>query len=121
MRLLVCGGRDYSDRGRLFTELDAIHAQQPITLIIQGGQKKLRGNDWIGADYFAEQWAEAREVPCLRHPARWNALGRRAGPIRNREMLQWVPEAVLAAPGGAGTADMCAVAEAARIWVERFT
>jgi hypothetical protein len=120
LRLLVCGGRDYDDRARMFAELDAIHAQRPITLIIQGGQKQRRGDDWIGADYLAEQWAEAREIPCLRHPARWTALGRPAGPIRNREMLHWAPEAVLAAPGGSGTSSMCVVATVAGIWIERF-
>ena len=86
MHLLVCGGRTYRDRELLFAKLDQIHAARPISLIIQGGQKDSDpfGEDFRGADYLAKQWAEAREVPCLRVPARWKGLGHKcAGPIRN--------------------------------------
>ena len=57
------------------------------------------------------------------NPARWAELGRRAGPIRNQEMLDlWVPDGVVAFPGGAGTADMVARARAAcvTVWVPPY-
>lgn len=34
MRVLVCGGRDYVDRDRLFTELDALSLSRGVTIII---------------------------------------------------------------------------------------
>jgi YspA, cpYpsA-related SLOG family len=37
MRVLVCGGRDFSDAEWLFRELDRIHALTPISCIIEGG------------------------------------------------------------------------------------
>lgn len=36
LRLIVCGGRDYYDRSRVFATLDRIHGQKPIGLIIHG-------------------------------------------------------------------------------------
>ena len=47
-------------------------------------------------------------------PADWKQYGRGAGPIRNREMLQYSePDIVVAFPGGAGTADMIRAARTA--------
>ena len=94
-RVLVCGGRDYKNRRRVFEELDA--AQPDI--VIEGGAS--------GADSLAFQWAQARQKPVITHFANWHKLGKKAGPIRNKEMLdQWEPDQVLAFPGGVGTANM---------------
>lgn len=107
MRLVVCGGRNFHDGAALYAELDRIHAKTPITLIIQGGQRTWLDRDqYVGADWLASQWAEMREIPCLRVPARWKAHGKSAGPIRNTEMADLLPDAVLATPGGIGTSDM---------------
>lgn len=98
-RLLVCGGRDYSDRRRAYVELDRIHVAYPISVIICGAA--------AGADRLAMDWAAARRVKCLPFPADWEKHGRRAGPIRNQQMLdEGVPTLVVAFPGGTGTADM---------------
>ena len=99
MRLLVCGGRNYGnakgERGLLEA---AITALDP-TLVIHGCAP--------GADYIAEMWAANAEIPVLQFPARWRHYGPGAGPIRNSQMLdEGKPDAVLAAPGGDGTADM---------------
>lgn len=60
-------------------------------------------------------------------PAEWRRHGRSAGPRRNREMARLAAEhasrvggrvVVLAFPGGAGTADMVAVAESPRFRFE---
>jgi hypothetical protein len=98
MRVLVCGGRNYTDRERLFTELDAIHAATLIDVIIEGGAS--------GADNLAGSWARVRNVSSWRVPADWR-LGRGAGHARNAKMLAMCePALVVAFPGGAGTADM---------------
>lgn len=99
MKVLVCGGRDFSDTEFLFWFLDEVHFRRPITLVIHGGAR--------GADGLAGHWARAREVPCDVYPANWNKYRNAAGPIRNQQMLdEGTPDLVIAFPGGAGTADM---------------
>jgi hypothetical protein len=99
VRLLVCGGRDFADRSLLFRHLDALHAERPVTVVIDGGAR--------GADELAGQWAEARGIEHLRFPADWERHGRSAGPRRNHRMLvEGMPHLVVAFPGGRGTANM---------------
>lgn len=115
MRVLVCGGRDYTDWRHVFAELDAIHNSDigPITLIIEGGA--------TGADRFAAGWALDNRVRSMRYVADWKRHGKRAGPVRNAQMLsKGKPDLVMAFPGGSGTADMAAKAEAADITVLHF-
>ena len=49
-------------------------------------------------------------------PADWAKHGKAAGPIRNAEMLtEFLPDYIVAFPGGKGTADMLRKAEKARV------
>ena len=79
MRVLVCGGRDYTDRGAVFAALDELHAREPIALLIHGAAR--------GADSLGGEWAAARGVPVQAFPADWKKHGRAAGPKRNQQML----------------------------------
>jgi hypothetical protein len=106
MRLLVCGGRDYTDGATAFALLDRIHAMRPITCVIQG--------DARGADTLARHWACSHSVPHEDYPADWRTHGKAAGHIRNAQMLaEGRPDKVVAFPGGRGTADMVRKARAA--------
>lgn len=107
MKVLVCGGRGYTGTGHVFSVLDDMHRLEPITLIIHGASGK--------TDFNADEWARRNVVPCLRVPADWKQHGSSAGPIRNRQMLKAKPALVVAFPGGAGTADMIAAAQAAKV------
>jgi hypothetical protein len=99
MKLLVCGGRDYTDRAALFAALDYLHARRVIELIIHGAAR--------GADKLAAEWAGARGIQSRAFPALWHAHGKAAGCIRNQHMLDCgKPDGVVAFPGGCGTADM---------------
>lgn len=114
MRVLVCGGRDYSDRGRVFNVLSKLHVDAGITLIIEGGAR--------GADRLASEWAEASLVPCDRYEADWEAYGSFAGPMRNKVMLSaGKPDLVIAFPGRRGTADMIRKAHRAGVSVIQIT
>jgi hypothetical protein len=94
-RLIVCGGREYKDRARLFQVLDLLAPSE----IAQG--------EGLGADRLAKEWAEERGIPCARFRALWEVEGRPAGSLRNRRMFQsFEPDGVVAFPGGEGTADM---------------
>lgn len=114
MRVLVCGGRDYKDKRRVFEELDQISEWYgPITSIVEGGAS--------GADQLGFSWAQAKQIPVITHFANWAKLGKGAGPIRNKEMLDaWDPDFVVAFPGGRGTANMVDLAKKAEIEVKDF-
>lgn len=110
MRILVCGGRDYVDRARVFTVLDRIGVPR-ITLVIEGGAR--------GADRFAREWAQVMAVPFKTYEANWRRLRGAAGHFRNTRMLvEGKPRLVLAFPGGDGTQDMVLQARAAgvKVW-----
>lgn len=111
MRVVVTGGRGYTDHAFVFAALDAIHAVTPITGLAHGGAGKvgpISGRP-IGVDLLAGAWAEARGVPQTTFPvseAEWRRYQRAAGPIRNRRMLdEYEPDALVAFPGGKDTAD----------------
>lgn len=111
MKVLVCGGREYSDKAALYATLDAIHEKTPITDIVHGAAR--------GADMLAHQWAYERQVRMWPCPAHWKDHGRAAGPLRNKRMLtEHKIDLVVAFPGGQGTADMLRRAKAAGIAIQ---
>lgn len=108
-RVLICGGRDYADKDRVFDVLDTYHDTAGVSLIIEGGAK--------GADNFGAWWADKRGVARERYEADWENQGSFAGPARNKRMLEeGKPDLVIAFPGGRGTADM--VRKARKVGVE---
>lgn len=99
MRVIVCGGRDLTDRFYVRDALDRFHQVHGITCVIQGGAK--------GADRLAYEWAADRMIMVHNEPADWQTHGKKAGPMRNQRMIdEHQPNAVIAFKGGAGTADM---------------
>jgi YspA, cpYpsA-related SLOG family len=115
MRVLVCGGRYFQNVVRLWRVLDAFHAKHTIAGVIEGGSDAVAG-EYYGADYWARMWAKAHGIPSMTEFADWDQFGRWAGPKRNKEMIdKYDPEAVIAFPGGAGTANMIKQARAAGI------
>jgi hypothetical protein len=108
MRVLVCGGRRFSDAQRLGAFLGGLEHHAKITAIIHGGA--------TGADYLAGKYAEWRNVDTMVFPAEWDLHGKAAGPLRNQRMLdEGKPDVVISFPGGKGTADMIRRAKAAGI------
>lgn len=97
MRLLVCGGRNFTDRAHIYRVLDSMHATRPITRLIHGAA--------TGVDDLAADWARSRIGPDnvdpypadwsdTSHPdtvLRWNRYGKpydaKAGHRRNARML----------------------------------
>jgi YspA, cpYpsA-related SLOG family len=101
MRILVCGGRDYTDRDKVYEVLDTLYEEFMPSFdgIIEGGAK--------GADSFAKKWAIDYNLTLWSFPADWKQYGKAAGAIRNQQMLdEGKPNLVVAFPGGKGTADM---------------
>jgi hypothetical protein len=113
MRVLVCGGRDYSNSCAVCATLDEIDAGSKIKAIITGMAR--------GADMLAWEWAKDRGVHTDEFAADWARHGRAAGPIRNAEMLRdGMPDLVIAFPGGRGTANMVALARRAGVSVREI-
>lgn len=97
MRILICGGRDYTNRAVVFTTLNKIGIE-PVE-ICHGGAS--------GADSLAGEWAKKNNIQCTVFYPDWGLHGKAAGPIRNQEMLnKFKPDMTIAFPGGKGTADM---------------
>lgn len=108
-RIIVCGGRDYTNMARVVEVLDALRAERGVGYVFHGNAR--------GADGCADVWAKRRGVPVLAVPARWSKYGKRAGPIRNQAMLGHGIDLVVAFPGGTGTADMVKRARTAGVEV----
>jgi hypothetical protein len=88
MRVIVCGGLHYADRVIVFHTLDRLHAGRPITMLVHGGA--------TGADDLA--------FPVTKEE--WTRLGKEAGPLRNKRMMDSGDDLVVAFPGERETADM---------------
>ena len=105
---IICGGRDYSDSSKVAYVLRVQIPAWAIGRIVDGAAR--------GADTLAYCWARKNGLYTKRYPADWDRYGRRAGHIRNAEMLKDAkPVVVIAFPGGYGTADMVRRAKAASV------
>jgi hypothetical protein len=108
MKVLVCGGRDYTNSKAVYTTLDALNLDGKQDCLISGGAK--------GADRLAEKYAGDWNIPILVFEADWETYGKRAGYFRNKQMLdEGNPDLVVAFPGGKGTSMMVQIAEAAGV------
>ena len=98
-RVLVTGSRDWRNGDAVVAALDAANP----TVVVHGGCP-------TGADAFAEQWCWERGVVQEVYPADWN-LGRKAGPLRNKQMVDDGADLVLAfvrdgSRGASGTVEL---------------
>ena len=108
--VMVTGSRDWSDRDIIE---QAIRDENPTLLVL---------GDARGADTLALQIANDLKIPAIVHFAQWSQYGRRAGPIRNQEMVDRNPDVCLAFPleNSRGTADAMKRAKKAGILVKVF-
>jgi predicted Rossmann-fold nucleotide-binding protein len=110
MKVIVCGGRNFYDYPRFQQIMDTLRPIYNFSRIIHGGAK--------GADSLAHRFAQERNIVCKVYPANWELHGKKAGPLRNIEMLTVEqPELVIAFPGGVGTAHMVMIAKKAGVAV----
>ena len=111
MKVLVCGGRDFS--GDVAPDLERLNRERRFSKVIVGG--------FSGADKLAWKWATSKGIDVNVHYAQWHLYGPKAGPMRNAKMLELdKPDLVVAFPGGRGTADMVGKAKAAGVPVVEF-
>jgi len=136
MKVLVCGGRNYGNLKGLkrdTPEWDAkyLEVRHVLSTLDQFAIKHSRHYDpidnWLpldieiiaggasGADACAIDWAVVSWCNFYEVPAKWELYGRKAGFLRNEEMLLLAPDYVIAFPGGNGTAHMVKIAKKAGI------
>lgn len=107
MKIIIAGSRDITDYR---TVKAAIYrawnewGRPDVVEIVSGGAR--------GVDAVGEEVARSEHLPVKRFPADWNAHGRAAGPIRNRQMAEYADAAVLVWDGRSpGTKNMKAEME----------
>ncbi len=88
--IIVTGSRNHSDPSAIHRAL----AEHSPSQVWSGGAR--------GADTYAKQWASLTRCAYREFPARWSELGKRAGCVRNAEMMRRAPATaiVLAFPRG---------------------
>ncbi len=112
MRVLVTGSRGWSDESVVYGRLARLPAD---TVIVNGGAG--------GADQIAHEAALLHGHRSETYHADWEKYGKRAGLVRNLEMLDTKPDLVLAFWDGKsrGTAHCIAAAKVRGIPVEVIT
>jgi hypothetical protein len=99
MKLLVCGGRDYTHYDIMKEELSFICFMHDVTEVIHGGAR--------GADMLGDRFAKERGLNVTSFKAQWDKDGKRTGYIRNQIMLEvGQPDIAAVFPGGKGTNHM---------------
>jgi hypothetical protein len=105
VRVLITGSRDYEDTFQFNETLDELLKSYDDPIIIAGGAK--------GADRLAKEYAHMNYLRYLEFPANWPKYKKKAGTLRNLQMLdEGKPHLVIAFPleGSIGTWHMVKIA-----------
>jgi hypothetical protein len=114
VKVLVCGSRDWRDEPAIADRL-ADFAPESLVEVLHG--------DARGADRMAASVADLYGYDVRAFPADWRGKGKRAGILRNLEMLDQRPDLVIAFQRNRSTGTQHTIDEARRrgIPVEVFT
>lgn len=80
--VIIAGSRTITDYGLLLRAVE--HYPDEISEVVSGGA--------IGADTLGEAYAKQRGIPIRRFLPDWTGKGKRAGILRNAEMIQYAKE-----------------------------
>lgn len=78
MKLAIIGSRDFNDYNLLVKTLEPYKSK--VTLVVSGAAR--------GADILGEKWAKENNIQTLIFPADWDKHGKRAGFIRNEDIIR---------------------------------
>jgi hypothetical protein len=102
-KLIIAGGRDFFDYNVFEKHVSLLTSNIEVDEIVNGGAK--------GADELGRWYAKKNNIPLKIFYAKWIALGKKAGPIRNEEMAQYATHAIIFwdgnSRGSKSMIDMC--------------
>jgi hypothetical protein len=81
MKVIIAGGRDFSDFPLLYSKCEEILANSTNVEIVSGTAK--------GADKLGEHYAKLKGFIVKQFPAEWDKYGKSAGYIRNKDMADY--------------------------------
>lgn len=100
-RVAIVGSRDWTDHVAV---RDYVYALDITDIVISGGAP--------GVDQFAQFYAEERGLGVLVYPALWSQYGKRAGPLRNKMIVEHCDRVVAFWDGSSpGTQNTISLAE----------
>lgn len=124
-KVIVAGGRDFKDKKLLTSRLNKYTFLFEDVVVITGAQKSREWDPakgrwfYFGADYLAEEWAHSKRYLVMRFHPDWDKHGKKAGPIRNREMAAFGDYLVAFWDGKSkGTANMIEEARKANLKIK---
>ncbi len=85
-KILVCGGRHFEAYGLLKVVLGKLIKKFHIDI----SKSEIVSGHCQGADMLGEKYAEEYNIPIKRFPADWAKYKRKAGPIRNKQMIDYI-------------------------------
>lgn len=83
VKMAIIGSRDFLDYDYMVETIDRILEENDwyISEIVSGGAR--------GADTLAERLAKANDIPVKVFPADWDTYGKRAGFLRNHQIIEY--------------------------------
>lgn len=117
LKIIICGGRHFCDYTLLESIADNVVKEQVFSEI------EIVSGHCVGADRLGEEYAKKHNFALKIFPAEWKKYGKRAGPIRNKQMIDYIAEfenkivIAFTSPNTKGTKNTIALAEKANIRV----
>lgn len=96
MRVLVCGSRDWGRPAFISMRFGQLRGEHENVTIIHGAASRKRRDIELSADMIADRYARYYGFAVQPFPADWEKHGKRAGILRNLQMLDEKPDLVLA-------------------------
>ena len=112
-KIAFAGGHEVTEVAPIWSALDKARAKYPDMVLIYGGTAK-------GAELIAARWAATRGVTAVAFKPDWNRHGKAAPFKRNDQMLEIMPQGVIAAPGNGITENLVDKAKKLGIAVMRI-
>ncbi len=79
--IIIAGSREFNNYDLLCSKMDYLISNTNKTVVVVSGAAR-------GADKLGERWAKERGYRVEQYPADWDQYGKRAGPIRNKQMAE---------------------------------